>query len=227
MGIVHTPRLLLAILRGMKVARGTTATTTKTDGFGLHRPPHIYHSRVGFIDYALGHMNNAAFLSHAEYARTQMCAENRIIDACIRYKAGFVVTSSTLRFRQELGPFGQSFQVETNLVGLDERNAWLMQNFRKKDGDRCLSQVLVQTSLVEKGKVVDPRIWLVEKAKIDANVVDSVNLPLIIDNDDNNDDETHVAIMQKILDRSDDLTAALRKASAIDDAKNIKAKSSS
>jgi acyl-CoA thioesterase FadM len=189
-------------------------------------------------------MNNAAFLSHAEYARTQMCAENGILEACIRYKAGFVITSSTLRFRQQLGPFGQAFQVETSLVGLDERNAWLLQNFRKtkhknKDGgqqqqqlqQRCLSQVLVQTSLVERGKVVDPRSWLVEKAHIHANVVDSVNLPLVKDDDDNNsddhDDETHVAMMQAILDRSNDLAAALRRAIAIDDAKSTKAKTSS
>lgn len=150
MAIIHTPRVIWSLLNGLRkhrardvnnkavlsaaqVAAGvdgtTTATTTKEakTGLGLRvDDPHRYYARVGIfdVDY-LGHMNNAAFLSHAEYARWDMTAENGLLQSMYRTDTHFMVASSYCRYRAEMRPIFQQFQVETYVAGLDDRNLWM------------------------------------------------------------------------------------------------------
>jgi acyl-CoA thioesterase FadM len=87
--------------------------------------PHKYRSRAGLIDYAFGHLNNAAYLYHAEYARWSMMAENGWLNAMIKHRTLQVVVAQSCRYRAEIKPFFRQFEVESVVMGIEDRNMWL------------------------------------------------------------------------------------------------------
>lgn len=121
MGIIHTPRVIATIAKGMWKQSSNLETRTR---IGLAEP-HLYCARAGLVDYAFGHLNNAAFFSHAEYARWAMTAENGWMNAMLKNRALLVVASQSCRYRAEIKPFYRKFDVETSLLGMDDRNMWL------------------------------------------------------------------------------------------------------
>jgi hypothetical protein len=118
MTIIHTPRVISSLLRGLR-----QQSSSKNAGIGN---PHKYHARVGVfdVDY-LGHMNNAAFLSHAEYARWEMTAANSMLQAMYKTNTHFMVSSASCRYRAEVRPLFRSFEVQSIIGGLDDKNLWL------------------------------------------------------------------------------------------------------
>lgn len=170
---------------------------------------HVYKSRAGLfdVDY-IGHMNNAAYLTHAEYARWEMTAQNGMLQTVASNGFFFIVSGTFIRYRRDIRPIFQSFQVDTFVSGVDERNIWISHNFRLSEEDRVRAQLMVQAVVLQKGKVVDPRHFLVQDCGFDADLVGSVTLP------------DGAQVNQKdILDQYLELDDAMRTAAAIDDAR--------
>jgi acyl-CoA thioesterase FadM len=165
MGLVHTPRTLVAIGKGLM---GRGAANASQIGFGA--TPHIYSSRAGLLDLDyLGHMNNAAYLTHAELARWQMTAQNGMLQKGFKKKCFFVVTSNTIRYRKEIR-FGK-FSIETRFVGFDDRNFWGIHNFYAGD-QRVRAQVIVKAAVLQGKSVIKPKDFLTDVLELDNDTID-------------------------------------------------------
>ncbi|KAL9185375.1 hypothetical protein ACHAXT_003152 [Thalassiosira profunda] len=168
MGLVHGPRTVAAVCRGLARRRLSPLSDTEKAlvGVGTSNPPHVYSARAGLFDVDLMlHMNNASYLTHAELARWEWTAYNGTLGANFRSQSFFIVTASFIRFRREIAPL-HKFQIETRLGGIDERNLWVYQTFHYPKGDeqrgKVLAQAYTQGVITKKGKVIDPRDWLVD-----------------------------------------------------------------
>jgi hypothetical protein len=120
MTIVHTPRVIASVVRGLR--------QRSQEHIGGLTPsnPHKYQSRVGLfdIDY-LGHLNNAAFLTHAEYARWEMTAANGLLQAMYNSDTHFMVTSASCRYRAQVRPLFKKFEVHSAVGGIDDKSLWM------------------------------------------------------------------------------------------------------
>jgi len=265
MAIIHTPRSLAAIARGMlkrrrKLAALATTTTSHTGGSAGTTTPisdsasrfvgfaqmesddsssdnaHVYKSRPSILwdaDY-LGHMNNASYLTHAEYARWEWMAETGALEAMYKAGAHFVVTQSAVRFRKEIF-LSQSFEIHSFLHAIDDRHLWMHQTFRscsnkkKKSGGtsteanekgRIMAQVLVQAVAVQNRKVVPPSTIL-EAIGIPEDVVGSLLWKEdTATNNDGEEKEDELSYLQ----RFKELDEAFRKEATADDERLISSK---
>ena len=120
MGLVHTPRVITSIAKGL-IANPTVKDKSR---IGVVEP-HKYYARAGILDYALGHLNNAAYFSHAEYARWEMSAANGWFKAMLQDKLAYFVTSQSCRYRSEIRPFFRKFEVQSIIGGIDNKHIWL------------------------------------------------------------------------------------------------------
>jgi acyl-CoA thioesterase FadM len=181
MVLIHTPRTITSIGRGLLKARKRGAAAGLV---GIGDTPHIYQARMGLLDSDyLGHMNNAAYLTHAEFARWEMSAMNGMLGAMYRNDVHFMVTGTTIRYRKEIRPILCKFQIDTTVFGLDERNMWLSHKFRlpaKERGgkpSRVMAQIILQAVAVKGREVMRPETLFKEKIGVDPEVVDSLVLP--------------------------------------------------
>jgi len=178
MVLVHVPRVLVSVAKGLYRHRMQQGQQT----LGFHpESPAVYRARAGLfdVDY-LGHMNNAAFLSHAEYARWEMVTESGSLQAMFRSNTHFMVAGAFVRYRREIRPLFRKFTVETHVAGLDARNIWIVQNFRvlgTGDADaRIRAQLVVQGLAVHDRKVVDPREFFADRVGVDPDVVRALDV---------------------------------------------------
>jgi acyl-CoA thioesterase FadM len=75
-------------------------------------------------------MNNAAFLSHAEYARWEMTTANGLLTSMYKTKTNYMVSSVSCRYRAELRPLFRKFEVQSMVSGMDEKHIWMyVQNY--------------------------------------------------------------------------------------------------
>jgi acyl-CoA thioesterase FadM len=195
MGIIHIPRVVAAI------ARGKFASRDPTLGFAS---PHMYKARAGPLDYFM-HLNNAAYLTHAELARWQWLAQTGLLDHMRKTKTDMIVARNNVRYRQEITPFLQAFTVETAICKIDEKRMYCLHAFRTSSS-KSKAQILSQQVFVRKGQALAPANFLKE-ANIDSSVVDE--------------------LMNTSSDEVDDLIRAFlgfdesfRKVAAIDDARH-------
>jgi len=239
MAIIHTPRSLAAIARGMMKRRrrlaaitGTGSTNDKNaatedaSGFVGFLPSrgsskidddnaHVYKSRPNIlwdVDY-LGHMNNASYLTHSEYARWEWTTETGALRSMYDNGMNFVVTQSAIRFRKEIR-LRDSFQIRSHLHAIDDRHLWMHQTFRSDGGEgRILAQVLVQAVTVKDRGIVPPRTVL-EAIGIPDGVVDSL---VWRDGDDSSGGTAQGDEALKFLERFRDLDVAFRREATADD----------
>jgi acyl-CoA thioesterase FadM len=160
--LIHTPRTLFAIGKGL-VRRRKDGVSAGVGGIGDDNP-YISHHRAGIFDcdYLL-HMNNAAYLSHAEYARWELCAYNGLMDSMFKDKVreavtincytganirltalvfvfsftdqvNFMVGGCAIRYRKEIKPPGRRLDVHSVVARLDERHLWIYHTFRYPPG---------------------------------------------------------------------------------------------
>jgi hypothetical protein len=117
MGLVHTPRVLLTLAQAMRQPSNKLIGITE---------PHVYYGRAGLfdVDY-LGHLNNAAYLNHSEYARWSMSAVNGWLQAGYQHGSHFVLTSASCRYRAEIRPVFRKFKIETMITGMDDKHMWM------------------------------------------------------------------------------------------------------
>jgi len=191
--------------------------------------PHLYTARAGLfdVDY-LGHMNNAAYLTHGELARWEMCVANGIMDQFLQHRIAPVVTSAVVRYRREVKPLFRKFQINTTILSITPQSLLLRQDFRhyknnnKKD-DKLRTQLLIQNTLVDTktGSIVNPIEFLVDTCAADPTVIDQ----LIIQQEENNyhDDDgsntktTIPTIEEEEMEKYLRLEASLRQSAQMDD----------
>jgi hypothetical protein len=120
MGLVHVPRVIASVAKGF-YRKGID----KSVGFGLDNP-HIYQARAGLFDVdSFGHVNNAAYLTHAELARWEHSASNGLLNQMYNHGVGFYAVSTAVRYRRQIRPVFRKFQVDTTIAGIDDRNLWV------------------------------------------------------------------------------------------------------
>lgn len=202
MAIIHVPRTIASIVRGY-IHHHRQVKSPKT---GFHFSlPHLYKARVGLfdVDY-LGHMNNAAYLSHAEYARWEMIASNGVLMKMFKSKTHFMVASTAVRYRREIRPLYRKFTVESHVAGLDRRNIWIMHNFRvfglgtgKKKEARIRAQLVVQGVAVKDRHIVDPREFFMNEVGIDHNIIHELDLERTTANTDTRNSDLSMQIMEQ------------------------------
>ena len=170
---------------------------------------HIYRARVGLfdLDYAM-HMNNAAFLSHAEYARWQMGAETGMMQSMVSHNIYLIATANYVRYRREVRPLFRSFQIESWVSAMDERNLWFIHNLRLDDTDRLRAQIFMQACFVQKGKVVPPRLFFHDVCGVADDLIDRVTWP-------DGQDVLHPDLLNAYRDLDDNM----RSMAALDDEK--------
>jgi acyl-CoA thioesterase FadM len=204
MGLVHTPRVIASIAKGLWQRRSTE--NVGLVGVGPSRP-HIYKARAGFfdVDY-LGNLSKAAYLTHCEYARWEMTSCNGMVGNMFHDKVDYVAPAATIRFRREVRPLFRQFQIDTCIAGLDEKHIYFIQNFRYPvEGDsRVRAQVLITHVAVQNRQVIDPRKYL-EKTGVDPEEIAKISLP--------NCD----AVMKDQFERWQELDDSMRKAAAVED----------
>jgi len=262
MAIVHTPRTLVSIARGMLRRRRRLAVTAKTsrnadptsaaataaaeaadvasnfagfvpaaslssdgenDNAANVTNPHVYKSRANLfwdVDY-IGHMNNASYLTHAEYARWEWTAETGALQAMYNTGSNFIVTNCAVRFRKEISA-NTKFEIHSTLKGIDERNLWMYQTFRNinKDGNgdgRIMSQVLVQAVVVQNRKILPPKIML-DTMGVPNEIIDSLLLK-----DDTDNINTDTKTNDNNNDNDNDATNFLKRFKDLDDAFRVEA----
>jgi acyl-CoA thioesterase FadM len=217
MGLIHTPRVLTSIARGWiqrrnhlrSIERPSVATIAAASvapieaPSALHLPPasgmgpnhgrYVYEARAGLIDYAFGHLNNAAYLTHAELARWQMLAYAGLFPHMTRTSTHLVVAGTTIRYRKEIKPFRCKFRIESYFGRIENQRLWTIHDFFVPGSSSSLglasaksrAQLVVPCVWVRKGKVVDPQCYL-QEAGVDEATIQS----LCGDTSDANDDGT-------------------------------------
>lgn len=211
MGLVHTPRTLFAIGKGL-ARRRNAGSSSALGGIGEENP-FITYCRAGLFDcdYQM-HMNNAAYLSHAEYARWELCAYNGLMQSMFQEKVNFLVGSTVVRYRREIRPVFRSFEIHSSVVRLDDRNLWVYHAFRYpeggKDPGRIRAQVVCRGIAVQNRTVLDPRLYLKEKVGMDPAVIDSISQ----EEDDNTNN-----IMADLMDKYVSMEDVLKEAASKDD----------
>ncbi len=228
MAILHTPRTIAAISRGILKRRRALAaapsTTTSLPFVGVapygrmsdgNNDPHVYKSKLNVLfdaDY-LGHMNNASYLNHAEYARWEWTAENGTLDTLYKSGMHFVVTNTAIRFRKEISVRERAFEIHTNLLAIDDRHLWMQHTFRsptiQNKMGRIMAQVGVQAVAVQSRNVVSPSA-LLEKIGVSSDDIDS--LKWMDDSEEANSEDTMTFLKQ-----FQNLDDAFRKEAAVDD----------
>ncbi|CAB9499695.1 Protein THEM6 [Seminavis robusta] len=135
--------------------------------------------RAGLFDcdYML-HLNNAAYLTHSEYARWELCAYNGLMESMYKDKVNFVVGGTAIRYRREIRPVFRQFEVHTFVAHVDERHFWIYHTFRYPPGGsdpgRIRCQMVCQGLAIQGRTVMDPRKYLVENVGIDAELIDEL-----------------------------------------------------
>ena len=212
-GLIHTPRTLYHVAQGM-IKRQKDGAAAALGGIGKENP-FVSTGRAGMFDtdYLL-HMNNAAYLSHAEYARWELCAYNGLMETMLRNNINFVVGGTSVRFRQEIGLL-RKFEVHTFLAKLDERHLWMYHTFRYppsgKDPGRIKAQVVCQGLAIQGRNVLDPRVFLKDKVGVDPDIVDALSVP------SPEDQQSEGAIMANMMDSYLSLESAFKDAASMDD----------
>lgn len=178
-GLVHTPRTLFSIGKGLARRRTAGEAASSLGGIGEHNP-FVSTGRAGLFDtdYLL-HMNNAAYLSHAEYARWELCAYNGLLHSMYHHGVNFMVSGTAIRFRKEVKPILRKFEVHSFVAHVDERHLWIYHAFRYPPGGndpgRVRAHAVCQGLAVQGRTVLDPRMYLKDMVGIDADAIDAIS----------------------------------------------------
>jgi acyl-CoA thioesterase FadM len=156
-------------------------------------------------------------LTHAELARWELTSYNGMLQSMLKHHAHYFVVSTTIRYRKEIRPLFSKFQIDTTVCGLDDRNLWILHNFRTvantKSESRIMAQVIVQGVTVQNGRtVVNPATFLKEQVGFDSDLVDSLLFP---QSKETATDESK--IIEELFERYSALEDTMKKATAEDD----------
>lgn len=205
----------MAVGKGLAKAKSASGTAAGLGGIGSENP-YISVGRAGLFDTDyLMHMNNAAYLSHAEYARWEMCAYNGLLSNMYKNNVNFMVGGTAVRFRKEIAPIFRKFEVHSFVARLDERYMWIYHVFRYppggKDPGRIRAQAVCQGIAIQGRTVLDPRMYLRDMVGINADAIDALSKT-------SHDNETEKDVFAVLMDKYAELEVAFKAATALDDA---------
>lgn len=204
MGLVHMPRVVASVAKGLY--RGRQGVGAAGAGFSMD-DPHVSTGRVGLfdIDY-IGHMNNAAYLTAAEYARWEWATQNGIVRTCYQKNCEFIVASATVRYRREMKPLFRKFTVDTALCGLDDRTFSIYQTFRYPGTggvSKIRAQVLLSGVIRQGRRILNPREFMIQEVGADPAMLDSIGKDQVS--------------MEEAFQKNSELEEMLKEAAAADD----------
>jgi acyl-CoA thioesterase FadM len=161
----------------------------------------------------------AAYLTHAELARWELTSYNGMLQTMLRNKVHFLVVGTTIRYRKEIRPIFGKFRIETYMCGLDERNFYMMHQFRTNhDNSRIMAQMIVQGVAVQNGRnVINPAQLLKNDIGFDSNLIDNIILSNMNLTSSTTNDENKVIV--ELLERYSALEDSMKKVTASDDKK--------
>ncbi|XP_066479275.1 protein THEM6-like [Tiliqua scincoides] len=109
---------------------------------------HVFHSCVlpADLDF-MGHMNNARYLREADIARCHFFFRYGILEELSSLGGYLVMTASCSRFRHELNVF-EGFDIQTRLLGWDDRTIYLEQHFVRPSDDFVVAVVLARFNVI-------------------------------------------------------------------------------
>ena len=225
-GIIHTPRTFIAVGKGL-ARRQSAGASASLGGMGAEHP-YVSTGRAGLFDTDyLMHMNNAAYLSHAEYARWELCAYNGLLSSMFHDGVNFMVGGTAIRFRREVAPIFRKFEVHSFVAHLDERHLWIYHAFRYppggKDPGRIRAHAVCQGLAIQGRTVLDPRMYLKDMVGIDADAVDAMSSPL--DSSGSTGGGSHEDVYAELMEKYSDMETVFKKATAMDDEELAKKKS--
>ena len=168
----------------------------------------------------------AAYLTHAELARWELTSYNGMLQTMLKQQVHFLVVGTTIRYRKEIRPMFGKFQIDTTMCGLDERNLYMMHQFRTiapssssttKKESRIMAQMIVQGVAVQNGRtVINPATFLKDNIGFDTNLIDNIMLSKMTKSSTEKSDNN---IIVELLDRYAVLEETMKKATAEDDKK--------
>jgi hypothetical protein len=145
-----------------------------------------------------------------------------MLQTMLKQDIHFLVVGTTIRYRKEIRPLFGKFQIDTTVCGMDDRNLFLMHQFRtvssQDEESRIMAQMIVQGVAVQKGRtVMNPATLFKDVIGFDSNLIDSITLSNM-KIASNSESETTV----ELLDKYSAFEGAMKKATAEDDRKYIK-----
>lgn len=212
-GLIHTPRTIFAIGKGLLKRRSIGDATCAVGGIGPENP-YVSTGRPGPLDTDyLMHMNNAAYLNHAEYGRWELCAYNGLLQAMYKNNVNFMVDSNMIRFRKEIAPIYKKFEIHSFVARMDQRSMWIYQTFRfpksDKDPGRIRAHSLCQGIVLQGRTIIDPRIFLRDMAGMDPDTIEAMS------SEDELQDEH--AVFADMIQKYGEMEAVMKTAAAMDD----------
>jgi len=214
MGLIHTPRVIASIAKGLYKRKLLQYPSVNSS----LKTPHVYEARAGLLDVDyMGHLNNAAYLNHAELARWEMTATSGMLGIMARHNIHYVVASLAIRYRREIRPVFRKFQIESSIVALDERNITINQVFRHMNDakdTKLKGQLLLQGVAIRHKKILDPRQLFKVELGVDPDIVDQ-----LCERGHNHIVSTEAQSLDSMIDSYEKLESAFKANAALDDSK--------
>lgn len=114
----------------------------------------IAHMRVGITDIDFNfHMNNAKYLNKMEMGRWIESYENGLLPILKKEKVLFFVAAIEITFLKEMKVF-EKYQVETTMVGADEKYIYMEQMLRVRD--KLCAHAIFKVAMLKGGKIFFP-----------------------------------------------------------------------
>jgi hypothetical protein len=150
----------------------------------------------------------------------------------LKQQVHFLVVGTTIRYRKEIRPMFGKFQIDTTMCGLDDRNLYMMHQFRTiapsssssssqttRKESRIMAQMIVQGVAVQNGRtVINPATFLKETIGFDTNLIDNIMLSKMAPSSVENSNSSSNVIAE-LLGRYSALEETMKKATAEDDKK--------
>lgn len=105
------------------------------------------------------HLTNSRYLSLMDLGRTDLILRSGTWKMMRQDRLGVVLGGVAMRFRRPIAPFEQ-FQLETKILGWDERWIYVQQTFSGRNGMACVA--VARAAFIKAGKAVPSRELLAE-----------------------------------------------------------------
>ena len=152
-----------------------------------------------------------------------------MLQTMLKQQVHFLVVGTTIRYRKEIRPVFGRFQIDTTMCGLDERNLYMMHQFRTitpssssstKKESRIMAQMVVQGVAVQNGRtVINPATFMKDTIGFDSNLIDHIMVSKMNSSGNSDDNNNNNSIIVELLDRYAALEESMKKATAEDDKK--------
>lgn len=101
----------------------------------------------------LWHVNNGVYFSYMDFGRMDMIFRNGVFDLCQKNGWYSVVASEAIKFKKSL-KLWDVFEIETEIMGYDDRYFYIQQKFLK-DNELCATGLVKVRFLKRKGGTLD------------------------------------------------------------------------